>query len=241
MSSLQRRLEDIPDQPSLRVALPEHFGKASTPKAKRKGLLIITLSVFIVAALGVLAFQKFKNSVKSISVKPVDSLAEKIQEGIRFYENGNSVEALNVLTALVSEHPSNNELLLNLAVVQLSNQNFKTAEENLLKVIKNQPLSANALASLGALYMAKDDLLQAEVFLQNAQQLSPLDAKILLNLAMLRERQGRWVDAAENYKIFLESASELSKLKATIKERLRIVRSLAQNEKNIAKADHVVQ
>jgi len=107
-------------------------------------------------------------------------------------------EAVDVLTAGLEKHPGDSELLYARALTAERNGNFQLLEDDLSRVIENEPENAHALNALGYhLVVHNKRLDEAQTLLERASSLEPTDPAIMDSLGWLRFRQGRLEESKE--------------------------------------------
>ncbi len=128
------------------------------------------------------------------------SIGTLLSEAFRAAERGDLREALGLYSAVLRRDPGNFEALLNRGVVLGKMGDLQGAKRDLEAALEVKPSDAGALNALGVVLMQKGELKEAEDLFERAG-----DSMAMVNLALLRWRQGR----GEEVLGLLERAQEL--------------------------------
>jgi len=124
----------------------------------------------------------------------------------RQYEaEGRYNEALSEYRKALSITPTDPLLLNAVAYLYLRMNAPATALEYTLKALKTRPGYVPAIVNAGISYAQTGDAEKAEIFLQKAVELDPLNREALYNLALLLEKNGRTDDSLSTYRRLAES------------------------------------
>lgn len=154
------------------------------------------------------------------------------KDAIQLLKNGRAAEARSILEKLVARNPSNSRLRANLGRTYVTPGSYATALEH-LKLAKDADGSIPQIwNNLGYVQMQVYDWESAEASFLKAIELDPLYPDPVLQLARLYELKKDWKNSLARYKQYLQvSPSQNADILTQIRERVRIISSLAAQQK----------
>ncbi|NWG27656.1 MAG: tetratricopeptide repeat protein [Ignavibacteriaceae bacterium] len=167
---------------------------------------------------------------KEISIKPLDKklnleLAQLLAEK-KEYDSSQTV-----LTKLINEYPSNEELLYKYAIVSLASGDLNTAYEKTGMLINKNPDNKNYQLLFGQLSVwLNKDVDTAKIFLNKVLSKDPANYSALSTLTLLLIQNNELVDA-EKY------LGELSLINSSDPEYLKLTNMLETQKKNNQEAE----
>ncbi|MEK6300649.1 MAG: tetratricopeptide repeat protein [Acidobacteriota bacterium] len=120
-----------------------------------------------------------------------DSAVVRVERGLIFLDAEDVSRAGELLEAALREEPSNTEVMIGLAGVELLEGNYKSAEKLLRLVLAGTPQSGSAHSLLSRLFLENDNPNEAAAEAQRAIALEPSNVEALTTLAFVRARQMR--------------------------------------------------
>lgn len=132
-----------------------------------------------------------------IEVKPL------LEEGKRFFMEGNFESALVKFNEALSKTGDSSEILNSIGLVYKKLGDRDKARSFYEKAIQTSPKCAECLNNLGVLNVDSNDNVNAVLYFKKAIELSETYADPYFNLATVMEKEGNYKSAVEYYKKFL--------------------------------------
>jgi len=118
-------------------------------------------------------------------------VSNQISQSEQLLRTGRFAEAIDLLTAILAEDPSDRQALLNVGIAYTEHGENDKAIKALTHYVADDKANPEAWEALGCAYLRKGEYPSAETHLRAAQELAPDNASILRNLSVLLSRTGR--------------------------------------------------
>lgn len=116
---------------------------------------------------------------------------EQIEQSERLIRTGRFDQAIDLLTEVLADDPSNAQALLNIGIAYTEAGRNDSAIQALTYYVEQDDSNDEAWEALGCAYLRKDEYHQAEQCLDRARTINPQNASVLRNLSVLLSQTGR--------------------------------------------------
>ncbi|HUL17594.1 MAG TPA: tetratricopeptide repeat protein [Terriglobales bacterium] len=147
----------------------------------------------------------------ALAIDPSLALRARFPLGVALFEQHKNVEARRELEIVRRDAGDQPGIYYYLGRIDLSEQNYKSAMENLGKASEHPPFPDTAFY-LGIAYLQAGFAQEAEIWLKKATEMNPADSRAEYELAKLYRKQGRDADARKAFGLSEELKARSDKL-----------------------------
>ncbi len=115
----------------------------------------------------------------------------RITESEQLIRTGRYADAIELLTAVLADDPTNLTALLDIGIAFTENGQNDSAIQALEYYVRHDEANDQAWEALGCAYLRKKEYKTAEVHLDRARTINPQNASVLRNLSVLLSQTGR--------------------------------------------------